>query len=155
MPSQATYYEPHEEQPRATRLDDVRIRDVRPLISPALLQYELPADDAVQAFVEKSRAAIASVVHGEDPRLLVVTGPCSIHDSEQAIDYARKLLALSSELKDDLLVVMRVYFEKPRTTVGWKGFINDPLLDGSFRINEGLRRAREVLLEIARLELPA
>ncbi|MCG2592344.1 3-deoxy-7-phosphoheptulonate synthase [Ramlibacter sp. XY19] len=141
--------------PQATRLDDVRIRDVRPLISPALLQYELPADDGVQAFVERSRTAVAQVVHGNDPRLLVVVGPCSIHDHAQAMEYAHRLHALAGELADDLLVVMRVYFEKPRTTVGWKGFINDPRLDGSFRINEGLRRARELLLEIAQLGLPA
>ncbi|NML44189.1 3-deoxy-7-phosphoheptulonate synthase [Ramlibacter sp. G-1-2-2] len=141
--------------PQSTRLDDVRIRDVRALISPALLQYEHPADDAVQAFIERARTAVAQVVHGQDPRLLVVVGPCSIHDYAQAMDYAHRLHALAGELQDDLLLVMRVYFEKPRTTVGWKGFINDPRLDGSFRINEGLRRARELLLEIAQLGLPA
>jgi 3-deoxy-7-phosphoheptulonate synthase len=147
--------EGREEMPQATRLDDVRIRDVRPLISPALLQYDLPADAQVQAFIERSRDAVAAVVHGSDPRMLAIVGPCSIHDSEQALEYARRLRALATELQDDLLLVMRVYFEKPRTTVGWKGFINDPRLDGSFRINEGLRRARELLLEIARMELPA
>ncbi|NNU42126.1 3-deoxy-7-phosphoheptulonate synthase [Ramlibacter sp. B156] len=141
--------------PQATRLDDVRIREVRPLISPALLQYELPADDAVQAFVERSRNEVAAVVHGTDPRLLAVVGPCSIHDHEQALEYARRLRALADELREDLLLVMRVYFEKPRTTVGWKGFINDPRLDGSFRINEGLRLARQLLLEVAQLGLPA
>jgi 3-deoxy-7-phosphoheptulonate synthase len=155
------YPQPHptpegrEEMPQATRLDDVRIRDVRPLISPALLQYDLPADAQVQAFIERSRDAVAAVVHGSDPRLLAIVGPCSIHDSAQALEYATRLRALATELQDDLLVVMRVYFEKPRTTVGWKGFINDPRLDGSFRINEGLRRARELLLEIARMGLPA
>jgi 3-deoxy-7-phosphoheptulonate synthase len=149
------YREPNEEFPHATRLDDVRIREVRPLISAALLQYELPADAGLQAFIEDSRREVAAVVHGTDPRLLVVVGPCSIHDGEQAIEYAHRLHALAQQLKDDLLVVMRVYFEKPRTTVGWKGFINDPRLDGSFRINEGLRKAREVLLEVARIGLPA
>jgi 3-deoxy-7-phosphoheptulonate synthase len=144
-----------EEMPQATRLDDVRIREVRPLISPALLQYELPADDAVQAFVERSRDEVAAVVHGSDPRLLAVVGPCSIHDHEQAIEYAHRLRALADELGQDLLLVMRVYFEKPRTTVGWKGFINDPRLDGSFRINEGLRLARQLLLEVAQLGLPS
>ena len=144
-----------EEMPQATRLDDVRIREVRPLISPALLQYELPADDAVQAFVERSRDEVAAVVHGSDPRLLAVVGPCSIHDHEQAIEYAQRLRALAGELGQDLLLVMRVYFEKPRTTVGWKGFINDPRLDGSFRINEGLRLARQLLLEVAQLGLPS
>ncbi|MBC5781904.1 3-deoxy-7-phosphoheptulonate synthase [Ramlibacter sp. USB13] len=141
--------------PQSTRLDDVRIRDVRPLISPALLQHELPADEAVQAFVERSRDEVAGVVHGSDPRLLVVVGPCSIHDHAQALEYARRLRALADELRQDLLPVMRVYFEKPRTTVGWKGFINDPRLDGSFRINEGLRLARQLLLEVAQLGLPA
>jgi 3-deoxy-7-phosphoheptulonate synthase len=149
------YQEPNEDFPHATRLDDVRIREVRPLISAALLQYELPADERIQAFVEEMRREVAAVVHGTDPRLLVVVGPCSIHDRDQALEYARRLRAVSSELEEDLLLVMRVYFEKPRTTVGWKGYINDPRLDGSFRINEGLRRAREVLLEIARLGLPA
>jgi 3-deoxy-7-phosphoheptulonate synthase len=149
------YQEPNEEFPHATRLDDVRIREVRPLISAALLQYELPADAQLQAFIESSRREVAAVVHGTDPRLLVVVGPCSIHDRDQALEYARRLKAVAAELKDDLLVVMRVYFEKPRTTVGWKGYINDPRLDGSFRINEGLRRAREVLLEVAKIGLPA
>src|SRR5438270_8746428 len=149
------YQEPNEEFPHATRLDDVRIREVRPLISAALLQYELPADARIQAFVEEMRREVAAVVHGTDPRLLAIVGPCSIHDRDQALDYARRLRALADELERDLLLVMRVYFEKPRTTIGWKGYINDPRLDGSFRINEGLRRAREVLLEIARLGLPA
>jgi 3-deoxy-7-phosphoheptulonate synthase len=98
---------------------------------------------------------VAAVVHGSDARLLAVVGPCSIHDHEQAIEYARRLRALADELRQDLLLVMRVYFEKPRTTVGWKGFINDPRLDGSFRINEGLRLARQLLLEIAQLGLPS
>ena len=153
--NKARTLEPSEDMAQATRLDDVRIREVRPLISPALLQYELPADDSVQRFVENSRNQVASVVHGVDRRLLVVVGPCSIHDSDQALEYAQRLHALSSELQQDLLVIMRVYFEKPRTTVGWKGFINDPRLDGSFRINEGLRRARELLLSLARMGLPA
>ncbi len=137
-----------------TRIDDVRISAVRPLISPALLQDELPASPAIQASIEQHRTEIANVLHGRDDRLIVVTGPCSIHDHEQAIDYARKLQLAAQALKDDVLVVMRVYFEKPRTTVGWKGYINDPRLDGSFRINEGLRRARALLLEISELGLP-
>jgi 3-deoxy-7-phosphoheptulonate synthase len=154
-PQPATYHEPNEDAPLATRVDDVRIRDVRPLISPALLQYELAITEPVQAFVEESRRQIAAVLRGEDPRLVVVVGPCSIHDSAQAMEYAHKLQALAPGLSQDLLLVMRVYFEKPRTTVGWKGFINDPRLDGSFRINEGLRRARELLLSIAQLGVPA
>src|SRR6218665_932362 len=147
--------EPNEETPQATRLDDVRIREIRPLISAALLQHDHPADAAIQAFVERSRTQIADVVHGRDDRLLVVVGPCSIHDAEQALEYADRLRALADRVADDLLIVMRVYFEKPRTTVGWKGYINDPRLDGSFRINEGLRLARELLLEVARRGLPS
>jgi 3-deoxy-7-phosphoheptulonate synthase len=137
-----------------TRIDDVRIGAVRPLISPALLQDELPVPDEVQALVERSRAEIANVLHGRDDRLVAVVGPCSIHDHEQAMAYARLLQQAAQALRDDLLIVMRVYFEKPRTTVGWKGYINDPRLDGSFRINEGLRRARRLLLEVAGLGLP-
>jgi len=138
-----------------TRVDDLRIGAVRPLISPALLLEELPMPDASQALVEGARQAIARTLTGEDDRLVVVVGPCSIHDHAQAIDYAHRLKAVADRTADALVMVMRVYFEKPRTTVGWKGYINDPRLDGSFRINEGLRRARELLLEIAALGLPA
>jgi 3-deoxy-7-phosphoheptulonate synthase len=137
-----------------TRIDDTRIGAVRPLISPALLLDELPTPPAVQSLVEKSRVEIADILHGRDDRLVVVVGPCSIHDHGQAMEYAHKLKGTADALRDDLLIVMRVYFEKPRTTVGWKGYINDPRLDGSFRINEGLRRARELLLEISGLGLP-
>jgi len=137
-----------------TRIDDTRIGAVRPLISPALLLDELPCPPGVQSLVEKSRVEIADILHQRDDRLVVIVGPCSIHDHEQAMDYARKLKAAADALRDDLMIVMRVYFEKPRTTVGWKGYINDPRLDGSFRINEGLRRARELLLEISSLGLP-
>ncbi|MEM5384479.1 3-deoxy-7-phosphoheptulonate synthase [Paraburkholderia phymatum] len=137
-----------------TRIDDTRIGAVRPLISPALLLDELPCPPGVQTLVEKSRVEIADVLHGRDDRLVVVVGPCSIHDHGQAMEYAHKLKTAADALRDDLLIVMRVYFEKPRTTVGWKGYINDPRLDGSFRINEGLRRARELLLEISALGLP-
>lgn len=138
-----------------TRIDDVRIGAVRPLISPALLQDELPVPPAVQALVERTRADIGAILHGRDDRLIAVVGPCSIHDHDQALDYARRLKAVAEELRDELLIVMRVYFEKPRTTVGWKGYINDPRLDGSFRINEGLRAARRLLLEVNGLGLPA
>jgi 3-deoxy-7-phosphoheptulonate synthase len=138
-----------------TRIDDTRIAAVRALISPAVLLEELPVTPAVEQLVEHSRAAIARVLQGVDDRLIAVVGPCSIHDHDEALDYARRLKALEPELRAELLVVMRVYFEKPRTTVGWKGYINDPHLDGSFRINEGLRRARALLLEIAALGLPA
>ncbi|ALL68215.1 3-deoxy-D-arabinoheptulosonate-7-phosphate synthase [Paraburkholderia caribensis MBA4] len=137
-----------------TRIDDTRIGAVRPLISPALLLDELPCPPAVQTLVEQSRVEIADILHDRDDRLVVVVGPCSIHDHDQAMEYAHKLKAAADSLRDDLMIVMRVYFEKPRTTVGWKGYINDPRLDGSFRINEGLRRARELLLEISGLGLP-
>ena len=143
-----------EDEPGTRRVDDVRIRQIRPLISPALLQYDLPADDTVNAFVEASRRSVADVVHGRDPRLLVIVGPCSIHDLDQALEYARKLKAFAPEVSQELMLVMRVYFEKPRTTVGWKGFINDPFLDGSYHVNEGLRLARRLLLELARLQVP-
>jgi 3-deoxy-7-phosphoheptulonate synthase len=137
-----------------TRIDDVRIAAVRALVSPAVLLEEMPATPRIEALVERSRKASARCCRADD-RLVVVVGPCSIHDHDQAIAYARRLKPLADELAGDLLVVMRVYFEKPRTTVGWKGYINDPRLDGSFRINEGLRRARELLLEISALGLPA
>jgi len=137
-----------------TRIDDVRIGAVRPLITPALLQERVPVDDDTLALVESSRAAIASVLHGGDRRLVVVVGPCSIHDHDQAIEYGQRLKRVADELQDDLLIVMRAYFEKPRTTIGWKGYINDPHLDGSFTINEGLERARRLLLELTTLGLP-
>ncbi len=138
-----------------TRIDDTRIKAVRALISPAVLLEELPVTPQIEAVVERGRAAIANVLHGRDDQLVVVVGPCSIHDHDQAIDYARRLQATAADLSDALVVVMRVYFEKPRTTVGWKGYINDPRLDGSFRINEGLQRARQLLLDINSLGLPA
>ena len=137
-----------------TRIDDVRIGAVRPLITPALLEEKLPVPDAAQALVESSRAAISRVLHGQDDRLVVVVGPCSIHDHAQAMEYARALKRQADALQDDLLVVMRVYFEKPRTTVGWKGYINDPHLDDSFAINEGLEMARRLLLEVLEVGLP-
>jgi 3-deoxy-7-phosphoheptulonate synthase len=137
-----------------TRIDDVRIGAVRPLITPALLQERVPVRDDTLALVEGSRAAIAAILHGLDDRLVVVVGPCSIHDHAQAIEYGERLKAVADALHDDLFVVMRTYFEKPRTTVGWKGYINDPHLDGSFAINEGLERARRLLLELTTLGVP-
>src|SRR6266545_142752 len=136
-------------------IDDTRIREIMELAPPAHLLREFPASDAAATTTYEARAAIHRVLHGADDRLLVVVGPCSIHDYDAAIDYATRLSALKRELADELIVVMRVYFEKPRTTVGWKGLINDPRLDDSFRINEGLRLARRILLEINELELPA
>eukprot|EP01034_Spumella_vulgaris_P035631 gene35631-43935_t len=137
-----------------TRIDDTRIKAVRPLITPALLQEWLPTPDAAQTLVETSRAAISRILHGQDDRLIVVVGPCSIHDHAQAMEYAHQLKVQASALQDDLLIVMRVYFEKPRTTVGWKGYINDPHLDGSFAINEGLELARKLLLDVLATGLP-
>jgi 3-deoxy-7-phosphoheptulonate synthase len=138
----------------STRIDDLRIKAVRPLITPALLEERLPADDAARGTVEASRVAISRVLHGNDDRLIVVVGPCSIHDHDQAMRYARELIERTRDLAGELLLVMRVYFEKPRTTVGWKGYINDPHLDGSFAINEGLEKARRLLLDILALGLP-
>jgi 3-deoxy-7-phosphoheptulonate synthase len=138
-----------------TRVDDLRIAAVRPLISPALLLDELPLGPRAASTVQRAREDLTRVLGGEDDRLVVVVGPCSIHDHDQAIDYAQRLKAEADALAADLLIVMRVYFEKPRTTVGWKGYINDPRLDGSFRMNEGLRRARELLLHIGDLGLAA
>ena len=138
-----------------TRIDDTRIKAVRALVSPAVLLEELPVTAAIEALVETTRDAIGAVLRGSDDRLVVVVGPCSIHDHDQAMQYARLLKPLADALAGELIIVMRVYFEKPRTTVGWKGYIKDPRLDGSFRINEGLRRARELLLEINALGLPA
>ncbi|MBG6081045.1 3-deoxy-7-phosphoheptulonate synthase [Rubrivivax gelatinosus] len=151
----------HEAGPRdaatqdSTRTDDTRIAAVRALVSPAVLLDELPATDVVQAVVDGARRAIGDVLHGRDDRLVAVVGPCSIHDYDAAMEYARRLKPLADELAGEIVMVMRVYFEKPRTTVGWKGFVNDPRLDGSFRINEGLRRARELLLDVSALGLPA
>jgi 3-deoxy-7-phosphoheptulonate synthase len=137
------------------RIDDTRIREIMELAPPAHLLREFPASDIAAATTYEARTAIHRVLHGAEDRLLVVVGPCSIHDYDAAIDYATRLAAVKRELSSDLIIVMRVYFEKPRTTVGWKGLINDPRLDDSFRINEGLRLARRILLEINELEVPA
>ena len=135
--------------------DDVRIEGLRPLIPPAILMEEIhPGEEAVGRIAE-ARQHISDIVHGKDDRLLVVVGPCSIHDPQAALDYAKRLKALRDQHADDLFIVMRTYFEKPRTTVGWKGLINDPKLDGSFDINHGLRVARGLLSELAELDLPA
>jgi 3-deoxy-7-phosphoheptulonate synthase len=136
------------------RTDDLRIRDVRPLIPPAILLEEIPLSERASNVVADARASIAAVLAGADPRLLVVAGPCSIHDPAAALDYAGRLRALADPLADALLVVMRAYFEKPRTVVGWKGLINDPDLDESYHINKGLRIARRLLLDVNELGLP-
>ena len=133
---------------------DLRIRTARPLLSPAILEEDLPLAEAGAALVQSARHAIGEILHGRDDRLLVVVGPCSIHDPAAALDYAKKLKPVADRLARDLLVVMRVYFEKPRTTVGWKGLINDPHLDGSFQVNTGLRLARRLMLDINAAGLP-
>ena len=140
--------------PGVGRTDDLRISAVRALVAPQLLLEELPIDAQSLATVTNARQAIHRVLHGADDRLVAVVGPCSIHDYAAAIEYAARLHAAAEGHARDLLVVMRVYFEKPRTTVGWKGYINDPRLDGSFAINEGLKAARKLLLEINHLGLP-
>src|SRR5690348_17490559 len=138
--------------PQRTR--DLRIDSFRPLLPPAILLEELPLSERAAETVSRGRDAVARVLNGEDDRLVVVVGPCSIHDPVAAIDYARRLLRAADEHAAELCIVMRVYFEKPRTTVGWKGLINDPRLDGSFKINEGLHVARSLLLDLAEMELP-
>jgi 3-deoxy-7-phosphoheptulonate synthase len=137
------------------RTDDLRIRDIRELITPEELVRECPCTDRASAVVVHSRQALHRIFHGEDDRLAVVIGPCSIHDVQSALEYAKRLLQQRERLKNSLEIVMRVYFEKPRTTVGWKGLINDPRLDGSFQINDGLKLARQVLRDINELGMPA
>jgi len=132
---------------------NLRIKSLEPLIPPARLSALLPLDDASTATIVGGRRSIERLLAGEDPRLLAVVGPCSIHDLDVARDYAGRLLELSNRVSDRLLVVMRVYFEKPRTTVGWKGLINDPHIDDSFDVGTGLRLARGLLIEIARMGL--
>lgn len=135
--------------------DDVRIEQQRPLIPPAILVEESPLSERASQLVSESRQQIGRILHGQDDRVLAVVGPCSIHDPVAALDYAAKLKGAAERVAGDVLVVMRVYFEKPRTVVGWKGLINDPFLDGSFQINKGLRLARNLLLDLASLGLPA
>ncbi len=134
--------------------DDLRIRGIKEVIPARALHRRHPITDEAARTVFETRQQIHRILHGEDDRLLVVIGPCSIHDPEAAMDYARRLKAVKERLADDLLIVMRVYFEKPRTTVGWKGLINDPNLDGSFEINKGLELARKLLLDINSMGLP-
>src|SRR5437879_7176434 len=137
------------------RTDDLRIQSLRPLLPPAILMEEIPLDESGTAFVAEARSAVAGVLHGQDDRLLVVVGPCSIHDPHAALDYARRLRTQTDALRDDLLVVMRVYFEKPRSTMGWKGLINDPHLDASSAINGGRGLARPLLAAVTALGVPA
>ncbi len=137
------------------RTRDLRVEAYRPLIPPAVLLDELPLPEDASRAIAGWREEIRRVLAREDDRLVAVVGPCSVHDVAAALDYARRLAAVTADLATDLRIVMRVYFEKPRTTVGWKGLINDPRLDGSFRINEGLRLARRLLIDVATLGLPA
>ncbi len=135
--------------------DDIRISSIKEVSPPAVVHSEYPITEDVARLTYESRQAIHKIVHGSDDRLLVVIGPCSIHDPESAIDYAERLAPIRARLAGELEIVMRVYFEKPRTTVGWKGLINDPTLDGSFKIDRGLRLARRLLLTIGKLGVPA
>ncbi|EGV37282.1 3-deoxy-7-phosphoheptulonate synthase AroG [Neisseria weaveri] len=137
------------------KIDDVRIKEINELLPPIAHLYELPITDTASELVHRTRQEIARLVHGQDNRLLVIIGPCSIHDPKAAIEYAQRLLPLRKKYEKELLIVMRVYFEKPRTTVGWKGLINDPHLDGTFDINFGLRQARKLLLELNNMGTPA
>jgi len=137
------------------RTDDLRIVQTQPLITPAVLCEELPHSDAGAVLVNGSRRTIEAILRGADRRLLCIVGPCSVHDPAAALDYAQQMQLRSAGLGDALFIVMRVYFEKPRTVVGWKGLINDPDLDGSFHINKGLHLARRLLLEVTALGLPA
>src|SRR5688572_26722560 len=134
--------------------DDLRIKEIKELVPPSHLLREFPVSEASAGTVYETRRAIHRILHGADDRLLVIMGPCSIYDVKAAKEYAGRLKEVKHRLASDLLVVMRVYFEKPRTTVGWKGLINDPRLDGRFRINEGLRIARDLLLDLNEMGMP-
>ncbi|MDR1498353.1 MAG: 3-deoxy-7-phosphoheptulonate synthase [Puniceicoccales bacterium] len=138
----------------ATTTDDIRIRNRRALVSPAILLEELQLPPTSATKVTAARGQIGAILNGHDDRLIVITGPCSIHDTEAAVEYATRLAPLATRLAADLLIVMRVYFEKPRTVLGWKGLINDPGINHSFRINQGLRMARQLLLDILRIGVP-
>lgn len=137
---------------RAT--EDLRILQTRPMIPPAILHEELPLGDAVSELIFEARDAVANIIHGRDLRVVAIVGPCSIHDPAAALEYAAKLKVIADDVSSKVLVVMRAYFEKPRTTVGWKGFINDPDLDETFQVNKGLRLARRLLLDVNALGLP-
>lgn len=137
------------------RTDDLRIRELKELTPPSHLIREFPCSEKIASVTANSRTALHRILHGQDDRMMVVIGPCSIHDTKAAMEYAARLIKERERFSADLEIVMRVYFEKPRTTVGWKGLINDPFLDNSFRINDGLRIARELLMKINELGLPA
>ena len=134
--------------------DDLRITQVRPLVPPAILLEEIPISESASNLVSDTRLAVANVLDGRDPRLVVIVGPCSIHDTKAALEYAERLQPLAERYASHLIIVMRSYFEKPRTSIGWKGLINDPDLDESFHVNKGLRLARKLLLDVNNLGLP-
>ena len=136
------------------RLSDLNIENYEVVIPPSALKSELPLPDAARQLVNDARQTVKNILDGQDKRLFVVVGPCSIHDPALALEYARRLKQLSEQLSDQLFIIMRVYFEKPRTTVGWKGLINDPTLNGSFDIETGLRTARKLLIELTEIGLP-
>jgi len=142
-------------EPATPRTDDLRIREIKEVAPPSHLLREFPVSTSAAQLVSTTRQAIHRILHEMEDRLLVIIGPCSIHDPKAALEYAGRLLEQRKRYAADLEIVMRVYFEKPRTTVGWKGLINDPRLDGSYDINLGLRTAREVLLRINELGVPA
>nr|MCS5586538.1 3-deoxy-7-phosphoheptulonate synthase [Gammaproteobacteria bacterium] len=134
--------------------DNLRITSSAPMVAPTELMGEYPLSEKGSSGIFQTRKAIKDILEGRDKRLMVIVGPCSIHDPKSAREYAQRLLALKTELNDDLLIVMRVYFEKPRTTIGWKGLINDPDLDESFNIDKGLKIARHLLIDLADMGMP-
>ncbi len=150
LPGVARLAHPRPSQPPVT--SNLRIAGIRPLVPPAILVEQLPLPTESAVTVQRTRQEVSRILRGDDDRLLVVVGPCSIHDPAAALAYARQLAPLAQELADDLCLVMRVYFEKPRTTVGWKGLINDPHLDGSYAVNAGLHLARHLLLAVVALQ---
>lgn len=137
-----------------TRLEDLNIASFTSLVTPSQLKEELPVSDSISSHVAESRETIKNIMDGKDHRLAIVIGPCSIHDTAAALDYAKRLKTLAAELDDTLYIIMRAYFEKPRTTVGWKGLINDPNLDGTFDIDKGIRVGRKLLIDLSELGLP-
>ena len=137
------------------RTSDLHVVETRPLVSPSLLHQDLPINTKASELVAEARQSIKSILQGENRRILVIVGPCSIHDIDAAKDYANRLKPLRERYSENLEIIMRVYFEKPRTTVGWKGLINDPHLDNSYDINTGLRRARSLLLDLAMIGMPS
>ncbi|MGJ8651740.1 MAG: 3-deoxy-7-phosphoheptulonate synthase [Opitutaceae bacterium] len=137
-----------------TQHDDTRIAGMRPLLAPAILIEEIPLSDKATTIIDQGRTESEAILSGKDDRLIVVVGPCSIHDTKAALEYAQRLRPYAEKHKADLQIIMRVYFEKPRTVVGWKGLINDPNIDGSFEINSGLRIGRKLLIDICELGLP-